>query len=274
MENQEELPLKTWHLKVAYDGTDYCGWQVQKDHKTVQGEIRMRLRLMFRSPELLIAGSSRTDSGVHALDQQVSFTVPWPKNFTGDMLVRKLNRWLPDDILILSAQEVPQDFNVRYDNFGKAYTYCISPGRRTHPLITRYVWRTPHELDVEAMRQAAASLQGEHDFAAFAANPGRELDSTVRKLNRLEVIEKDGLLYVIAVGESFLYKMVRGLTGYLVHVGQGYATPQDAIRVLESKDRRQAADSAPAKGLFLAKVFWSPDEWIDYTPKLPPFFQI
>ena len=251
-----EYPVKTWHLVFAYDGTDYCGWQVQSTLKTVQGEIRKRLRLMLRCPELVVGGSSRTDAGVHALDQQVCFTAPTPPEFTASEFVRKLNRWLPDDI-----------------NYGKAYTYCLSPGRRTHPLVSRYVWRTPHELDIDAMRQAAAYLQGEHDFASFAANPGRDIGSTVRNLYRLELVEQDGLLYVVAVGESFLYKMVRGLTGYLVHVGQGYAKPEDVLRVMEAKNRSEAADSAPAKGLFLAKVFWQPDEWKTYTPKLPPFFQ-
>jgi tRNA pseudouridine38-40 synthase len=268
-----EYPVKTWHLVVAYDGTDYCGWQVQSTLKTVQGEIRKRLRLMLRCPELVVGGSSRTDAGVHALDQQVCFTAPTPPEFTASEFVRKLNRWLPDDIIVLSATEREASFNVRFGNYGKAYTYCLSPGRRTHPLVSRYVWRTPHELDIDAMRQAAAYLQGEHDFASFAANPGRDIGSTVRNLYRLELVEQDGLLYVVAVGESFLYKMVRGLTGYLVHVGQGYAKPEDVLRVMEAKNRSEAADSAPAKGLFLAKVFWQPDEWKTYTPKLPPFFQ-
>ena len=267
-----EYPVKTWHLVVAYDGTDYCGWQVQSTLKTVQGEIRKRLRLMLRCPELVVGGSSRTDAGVHALDQQVCFTAPTPPEFTASEFVRKLNRWLPDDIIV-SATEREAGFNVRFGNYGKAYTYCLSPGRRTHPLVSRYVWRTPHELDIDTMRQAAAYLQGEHDFASFAANPGRDIGSTVRNLYRLELVEQDGLLYVVAVGESFLYKMVRGLTGYLVHVGQGYAKPEDVLRVMEAKNRSEAADSAPAKGLFLAKVFWQPDEWKTYTPKLPPFFQ-
>ena len=205
-----EYPVKTWHLVVAYDGTDYCGWQVQSTLKTVQGEIRKRLRLMLRCPELVVGGSSRTDAGVHALDQQVCFTAPTPPEFTASEFVRKLNRWLPDDIIVLSATEREAGFNVRFGNYGKAYTYCLSPGRRTHPLVSRYVWRTPHELDIDAMRQAAAYLQGEHDFASFAANPGRDIGSTVRNLYRLELVEQDGLLYVVAVGESFLYKMVRG----------------------------------------------------------------
>ncbi len=133
----------------------------------------------------------------------------------------------------------------------------------------RYVWKTPKPLDLNAMRATAAILEGEHDFASFTANPGIDVGSTVRKLWRLEVIEKDGLLYINAVGESFLYKMVRGLTGYLVHVGAGHAAPEDARRVLDAKDRTQAADSAPAQGLFLARVFWQENEWREYEAILP-----
>ena len=136
----------------------------------------------------------------------------------------------------------------------------------------RYLWRTPRDLDREAMRTAAALLQGEHDFASFAVNSGKPMDSTVRNLRRLELMETgDGMLYVNAVGDSFLYKMVRSLVGYLVHIGLGYARPEEVREVLAGKSRSLAADSAPAKGLFLAKVFFSPEEWRSYQPILPPF---
>lgn len=266
-----ESPLRTWHLSLAYNGTHYSGWQVQSDHKTVQGELRMRLRLLLQDPELKVYGCSRTDAGVHALDQHASFTVKTPPDMTEEWLKNKLNRWLPEDVLIKSAVIERDDFNARYDNCGKAYTYCISPGIKTSPMAAPFVWKTPKPLNVDAMSEAASRLVGEHDFASFAANPGIDVGSTVRKLHRLEVIESQGLIYINAVGESFLYKMVRGLTGYLVHVGAGYAAPEEATAVLEAKDRSKAADSAPGKGLFLAKVFWDKDEWKTYEPVLPPF---
>lgn len=260
-----------WHLQLSYDGTEYSGWQVQNEHKTVQGEILKRLRLMFQAPDLRLQGCSRTDAGVHALDQHACFKLIGHDEIDAEWLKYKLNRWLPEDILIKNVTTEDDDFNPRFSNYGKAYTYCISSAKKVNPLASKFVWKTPRELDVEAMRKAAALLQGEHDFASFAANPGREIGSTVRKLYRLEVIEAHGLIFINAVGESFLYKMVRGLTGYLAHVGFGYATPEDALKVLEAKNRSAAADSAPAKGLFLAKVFWKPDEWMDYEPVLPPF---
>lgn len=265
------MPEKTFHLSLCYDGTGYHGWQIQPHDKTIQGELRLRLRLMLRQPELKIAGCSRTDSGVHALDQQVSFTADVDDEVTPDWLKAKLNRWLPDTIVVTAAHEAEPGFNARFANHGKAYTYCLSPGRRTNPLAARFVWATPRELDVDAMRQAAAYLVGEHDFKSFTVNSGQEIDSTVRRLHRLDVIERDGLLYVVAVGESFLYKMVRSLTGYLVHVGNGYAKADDTPAVLAALNRCEAADSAPAKGLFLAKVFWTPDAWRSYEPVLPPF---
>ena len=261
----------TWHLRVAYDGGAYAGWQVQPTLKTVQGELRTRLRLMLRCPELKIYGCSRTDAGVHALDQQVSFTASTLAEFTPEHLVAKLNRWLPDDIVVLSAAVREPGFNARLHNAGKAYTYCMSPGRKVNPLFARFVWRTPRPLDVDAMRAAATHLVGEHDFASFAANSGQEIESTVRTVYRLELLEDRGLLFLNAVGESFLYKMVRALAGFLVHVGAGHAAPEDAVRVLQAKDRCQAADSAPAPGLFLAKVFWAPGEWESYQPLIPPF---
>ena len=271
-EETGEVPAGiNWHLTLAYDGTEYSGWQIQPTNRTVQGEILKRLRLMLHAPELKLQGCSRTDSGVHALDQHANFVHPGIPDMTPEWLEHKLNRWLPEDIIIRHVRTESLDFNARHNNFGKAYTYCISPGVKPHPMHARYVWKTPKELDVNAMRAAARFLEGEHDFASFTANPGIDVGSTVRKLYRLEVLEKDGLIYINAVGESFLYKMVRGLTGYLVHVGAGHARPEEAKEVLEAKDRRRAADSAPPQGLFLAKVFWQPDEWKEYTPVLPPF---
>ncbi len=266
-----EMTARAWHLSLAYDGTGYCGWQVQDNQRTVQGELLKRLRLLFQSPELRLQGCSRTDSGVHALDQHACFTAATSKDITPEWLLHKLNRWLPEDIIIKGVEIAPDGFNPRFDNFGKAYTYCISPGAKVNPMAARYVWKTPRPLDLDAMKKAAAYLEGEHDFASFAANPGREIGSTVRKLYRLEVMERGGLVFIVAVGESFLYKMVRGLAGYLAHVGFGYAASEDALAVLEARNRSAAADSAPSKGLFLARVFWKPDEWRTYEPVLPPF---
>ena len=142
---------------------------------------------------------------------------------------------------------------------------------KAHPLIRRYVWQLGSALDVPAMRAAAAELVGEHDFSSFAVNPKREVESHVRRLHRLDVRQVDGLICFNVVGSSFLYRMVRSLVGFLVHVGSGRAEPGATRRVLAARDRSAAAQSAPGQGLFLAKVFFEPDQWRSYEPALPPF---
>lgn len=263
--------LDTWHLVVAYDGTAFHGWQVQPECRTVQGELQSRLSRLFRQPELRLFGTSRTDAGVHALDQNVSFRVPPTAGLDAESLRRTLNRWLPADMQVLAVRHAEPDFHARHSARGKAYTYVLHTGERCSPLFTRFAWHVPQALDVEAMRAAARRLEGEHDFASFAVNPGRALESTVRRLHRLELDRSGPFLCVTAVGTSFLYRMVRGLVGYLLHVGKGLASPADVERVLAACDRRASAESAPAHGLFLARVFFEAEAWRSWRPVVPPF---
>ena len=262
-----------WHLTLAYDGTAYHGWQFQPDQPTLQAEVQERLRRLLRNPQLRIAATSRTDAGVHALDQHVSFLDNSLNSPTPAVLLSLLNRWLPADIRVLHAERREPEFNARFSASAKAYTYVICLRERATPFLARYAWVFHAPLHLDAMRRAAGMLVGELDFASFGVNPrceDREGESTVRRLFRVEVVEQDGLLYVIALGESFLYKMVRSIVGHLVHVGRG-SVPADATRdVLAACDRRAAADSAPAQGLFLAKVFFPPEDWHAYRPVLPP----
>lgn len=270
----DSVPSRTrrcWHLGLAYDGTRFRGWQVQPRLRTVQGVLADCLRRLFGDAELRVAGTSRTDGGVHALDQQASFEADTPADFTPERLRDILNRWLPADMMATSVREAPLGFNVRFAAAGKAYTYVVNPGERLLPMFSPFVWHYRRELDLAAMRAAAAHLVGEHDFSSFAANPKREVESHVRRVHRVEVLPVDGLLCFDVVGESFLYKMVRGMVGWLVHVGRGGAPPESTAAVLAARDRGAAADSAPAQGLFLARVFFAPDEWQGYRPLLPPF---
>lgn len=267
-------PRPVWHLTVAYDGTAYAGWQVQPDVRTIQGEFRSRLRLLLRDPHLCPVATSRTDAGVHALDQHLSFPDSGPRALDPDDVHRTLNRWLPPDIRVLHTELREPGFNARFAALAKAYTYVICPKAIASPFVHRYAWVFPVPLDVEAMRLAAGVFLGEHDFASFGVNPRcdeREGEPTIRRLYRLDVLERDGLLYVDVIGDSFLYKMVRSLAGFLVHVGRGAAAPETAHNVLAACDRRAAADSAPAQGLFLARVFFRAGAWESYAPRLPPF---
>jgi tRNA pseudouridine38-40 synthase len=268
---KSQRPRRGWHLSLAYDGSNFRGWQIQPNVRTVQGELVDRLRRLFSDPTLRVAGTSRTDGGVHALDQQASFAADTPAEFTAEKLHTILNRWLPADIVVTRVREVPLDFSARFAAEGKAYTYVLNPGERLLPMFAPFAWHFPRRLDLAAMRAAATYLVGEQDFSSFAANPKREVESHVRLVHRVEIAAVDGLLCFNVVGESFLYKMVRSMVGWLAHVGRGAAPPEATLDVLAAKDRCAAADSAPAEGLFLAKVFFEPDAWRDYVPILPPF---
>lgn len=262
---------RTWHLRISYDGTDFHGWQIQPNVRTVQGDIQARLRRLLAQPDLRTTGTSRTDAGVHALDQHVSFECPTPSAFDAGRLRMVLNRWLPADVAILDVEEAESGFSVRFDCVGKAYTYCLFLGEKPSPLISRYVWHLPRPLDLEAMAAAAAQMTGEHDFASFAANAKRDLVSTVRQVLDVRLDSLGELLCITVVGRSFLYKMVRTMVGYLVHVGLGKSGPADVGRVLRERNRCAAAESAPAAGLFLCKVFFDESEMQGYEPVIPPF---
>jgi tRNA pseudouridine38-40 synthase len=264
-------PTKTWHLSVAYDGSAYHGWQIQPSIMTIQGEIQSRLRLLFKDDTLLVSGTSRTDAGVHALDQQVSFTTS-NTSIPERAILQALNSWLDKDIRITQVREQAPGFSARFDACGKTYVYGMHLGQTCSPFANRYLWHYSRRLNLETMSQAAELLVGTHDFASFGVNPHRELESTVRTLHRLELKQVGEQLFFCISGNSFLYKMVRSLVGYLVHVGTSRNwSPGDTLAVLAARDRSAAATTAPARGLFLAKVFFAEDQWQDYEPPLPPY---
>ena len=266
-----------WHLALSYDGAAYSGWQVQPHAPTIHGELEKRLRLLFRAPALRLAATSRTDAGVHALDQHVTFSLP-PElevlpELTPEQVRYVLNRWLPAAIRVQAAELREPAFHARHSAIGKAYTYVISNQDQTSPFAARYAWIYPNRvLDTAAMAEAASAFVGEHDFASFAANDKHGArEDTVRRLWKVEVIRDGSWVYLNVLGESFLYKMVRAIAGFLLHVGRGSCPPHAVHEVLAARNRGAAADSAPAQGLFLARVFWQPDEGRRYTPQLPPF---
>jgi tRNA pseudouridine38-40 synthase len=241
-----------FRLRIAYDGSAFHGWQVQAEGRTVQGELEGALGAILGGP-VRVHGSGRTDSGVHALGQTAHFdapgeasAIPW---------VRALNANLPPDVRVLAAGAVPETFHARYSATGKTYAYTLWPCSAPLPPQRRmFVWACG-PLDLERMDRAAASLLGEHDFAAFQ-NAGTEVESTVREVTSCArsagAFAGEVVWRFSATG--FLKQMVRNMVGCLAAVGRGKLAPEDVPALLERGDRTLAPATAPAHGLALERV--------------------
>jgi tRNA pseudouridine38-40 synthase len=250
-------PLK-FKLTIAYDGTGYKGWQVQKTGTGVQEIVEAALAKLFPSKPR-VHSSSRTDTGVHALGMIAHFEVLRAECRTGltpRKLALALNAWLPADIRVVSVARVPEKFHARFDAAGKQYRYFVWNHPAMNPLIRRTAWHVPRPLDLRSIRAAAALFPGRHDFRSFTATQGHEKESTVRMLTRCDVRKSGPLITFFIEGEGFLYKMCRGIVGTLVQVGLGKFPAADIGRMLAKKDRRAGGMSAPAHGLVLWKVFY------------------
>jgi tRNA pseudouridine38-40 synthase len=243
-------------LIIAYDGANYEGWQTQKIGTGVQQVVEGALAKLFPGKPAL-HGSSRTDTGVHALGMAAHFEVP-PQEFKMTLLKLPLaiNAWLPDDIRVLSAVRVPEKFHARFGAAGKQYRYFIWNHFAMNPLLRRAAWHVPVKLDIKEMRAAAKSFVGKHDFQSFAANSGNKKESTVRTVSRCEIKKSGQQITVIIEGDGFLYRMCRGMVGTIIQAGQGRFSSGQIRTMLAQKDRRVAGMSAPAHGLILWKVFY------------------
>lgn len=241
--------MKRIKLVVAYDGTDFHGWQLQPGVRTVEGELNRALSALL-GEEIQVTGASRTDSGVHALCNVAVFDTDSP--IPPRKLSWALNQRLPEDVRVQDSGEVAADFHPRRCHSRKTYEYRILNSRFPLPTRSRYVHFTYVPLDVEKMRQAAEYLVGEHDFASFcAAASGAE--STIRTIYGLSV-EKEGEEILIRVcGGGFLYNMVRIIAGTLMEAGRGHITPAQMESILDARDRGAAGPTAPACGLTLVK---------------------
>lgn len=243
---------------IAYDGTRYAGWQVQKTGVGVQQRVEEALARLFPSAPRLHS-SSRTDTGVHALGMVAHCEVPCPElRMPMKKLMLALNAHLPEDIRVSAAARCRHSFHARFDAAGKQYRYFVWNHPAMNPLLMHRAWHVTRPLDLAAMRAAAKLFVGKHDFKSFAANRGYEPGSTVRTVRRAELKGRGPLLTFIIEGDGFLYKMCRGMAGTLVQVGLGKIQPGDIERILASRDRRVAGMSAPAHGLVLWKVFYGP----------------
>jgi len=231
---------------VAYDGTAYAGFQIQPNAPTVQGELERVLAVICGEP-VRITGAGRTDAGVHASGQVIDLRTT--SGLATEELERGVNALLPEDIAISGLEPAEDSFHARFSATGRTYEYRIRYAAVRDPLWTRREHWHPGELDVPAMRAAAAQLVGRHDFAAFAAGEAGE-----RTVKRAEWISEGSVLRFEIESDAFLRGMVRGIVGTLVWVGRGKLTVERFAEVLEARDRALAGPSAPAKGLCLVAV--------------------
>jgi tRNA pseudouridine38-40 synthase len=277
---QAHREFQTWKLTVAYDGTDFQGWQVQPDLATIQGELQGALGRVTGEPPLP-QGSGRTDAGVHALAQVASFILRAP--IPAENLLRALNRTLPPTIRVLDATTVPTTFHARHSAISKTYEYRIFRETICPPFLARYAYACPWRLDLDKLHACARIFAGEHDFQSFAANDpdlsqrngaADEFadDAQALKIAPLSTIRtlissaweqrpgESGAMLVYRVrGNGFLHHMVRNLVGTMLDVGRGQLALDEIPKILEARDRSAAGPTAPARGLFLHSVEYDPE---------------
>jgi len=247
-------------LLVAYDGTEFHGWQHQPGFRTVQETIQQAIRRVVHH-QVALVGAGRTDAGVHARGQVANFETTC--EIPCENLRKAIGSRLPKDVSIVRADEVPPGFRSTYDAVGKLYRYTIhnAAGRPVEEQVQRYTYHFWHPLDDERMRRAAALLVGTHDFAAFASK-GSVRESTIRTVRRLEIYRRYDQLLVDVEGTGFLYNQVRNMVGTLIEIGRGRWESDYAAQILAGGDRANAGPTAPARGLCL--------QWVKYDLTRPP----
>jgi tRNA pseudouridine38-40 synthase len=249
--------MRTFKLTIAYDGTDFHGWQMQANKPTVQGEI-VAVLCRLTQEKVPLHGAGRTDAGVHALGQVASFRTQ--SALSSAEFQRALNALLPPTIRIVAAEETGPDFSARWSAKAKVYRYRLYRGKVVPPILWRYVLHYPFPLEEEAMNDAAARFTGVHDFSAFAASTGSEDDDKERNMVReifsgeFQRTEDGEELWFTVHGRSFLRYMVRKMVGTLLDVGRGKLKPEDIDKLYELKDRSKSGPTVPPQGLFMVCV--------------------
>ena len=237
---------------VEYDGTDYAGWQIQKNDITVQQKIEEAL-LTLNKGHITVTGAGRTDSGVHAKGQCGHFDID--TDIPAEKFTFILNTRLPKDIRIKKTWEVSEDFHSRFSAKGKRYIYRIFNAPYSSALMGRFTMHVPESLDIVKMQQAAEYIVGTHDFKAFCAQ-GSSVKTTVRTVSKVEVKKENELIEITVEGTGFLYNMVRIIAGTLIEVGKNKKTPEMVQEIIEGKVRKEAGMTADAQGLTMDEVFY------------------
>jgi len=247
------LSVRNIRLTLAYDGTDYSGWQVQANARTVQGVIEAALERMHGHP-VRIQGAGRTDSGVHATGQVGNFRTDLDSIAASQWQVA-LNSYLPPDVRVLESREAPEVFNAKSSASGRAYAYYLFPGPAVPPHLRRYCWRIGGRPRLDRLNRLAAIFVGSHDFTTFAA-AGDVSRSKVRRVDSSAFHPQGPMLVYRVVASSFVWKMVRSLVGTMLEYETADRQPEALAEALASRRRDQAGSSAPAWGLFLEKVLY------------------
>ncbi len=249
--------MKRIRLTIAYDGTNYCGWQIQPNGITIEEVLNEKISGLT-GEEIHVIGASRTDAGVHALRNVAVFDTQ--SQIPPQRMAYAINQCLPEDIVIVDSCEVPEDWHPRYQNtITKTYEYHIYNAPVPDPLKRQYFAYVSYPLDVPKMRKGAACLIGEHDFASFC-NVKSNAQDTVRTVDEITITETGTKtlsgrdITIRVVGKGFLYNMVRIIAGTLIRVGRGFYEPQRVQEILESKERSEAGVTAPPQGLVLTNI--------------------
>lgn len=250
--------MPRYKLIIEYAGTRYSGWQIQKNARTVQGELHQAIEKGLRAKRFETYGSGRTDAGVHALAQVAHLDIGEP--LPADALVSRINNELPHDVNVIAAERMPPRFHARHSAVARSYVYQIAT-RRT-AFAKPFVWWVREPLALDRMELAASLFSGFRDFRGFTDDDPDEKSTTV-ELRQIRIARRGDLILVRVVGSHFLWKMVRRLTGVLVEVGKGDLEPRQVASLLTSASDLPAKLTAPASGLFLERVFYDrpPDDW-------------
>ncbi len=244
--------MRRFKLTVAYDGTNYCGWQVQPNGITVE-EVLNRHLSQLTGEDIRVIGASRTDSGVHALGNVAVFDSD--TSIPPGRLAYALNRRLPEDIVAVASQEVPKGWHPRHCECTKTYEYHILNRPVPDPTRRLTTYFVSYGLDIEKMRSGAQYLIGEHDFSSFC-NIRTNVEDTVRTIYKLEILRAGDEITIQMIGNGFLYNMVRIITGTLLRVGRGFYMPEQVEEILRKKDRTAAGITVPPQGLVLKEIHY------------------
>ncbi|MCT2536569.1 tRNA pseudouridine(38-40) synthase TruA [Aquibacillus koreensis] len=241
--------------KISYDGTNYAGYQIQPNGRTIQEEIESALKKIHKGDEVRITASGRTDAGVHAIGQVFHFDTPLA--IPEQNWKRALNALLPDDIYVKEASVAGNDFHARFDVQEKEYRYFVLNSSEKDIFRRNYTYYYPREIDINAVLEACKQLEGEHDFSSFCAAKTGVKGEKVRTIFHASCFKEGDNLVFVFRGSGFLYNMVRILVGTLIEIGTGMRKPDDIKKIIEAMDRGKAGKTAPSQGLYLWNVVYN-----------------